>query len=204
MYQEIIDLLFHPGIFFERRNREKISLVIPAIIVGIGGVVSFLSPLIERAVINRGDLVNFIIMPSAAVFFLVFPIILWLGVAGIFHGICRFFSGTGSFPATLQNCGYGYLPQTLFSPLIIIHGVASTRVSGMQPPIILMVTVAVAGAAMFLGLFWSAALWTVAMEKTQGVSRYRAIIGPVLVVLLSLIPLLLVIITDYPAPVPPP
>lgn len=65
-------------------------------------------------------------MPSAAIFFFVLPFISWLLVAGILYVFSRLFSGTGSFPVTLQNCGYGYLPNTLFSVIVIINSFAVT------------------------------------------------------------------------------
>jgi hypothetical protein len=204
MYQEIIDLLFHPGIFFERRNKEKISLVIPAIIIGIGGVVNFLSPLAERAIIDGGDLSHFVVMPLAVVFFLVLPFVLWFVVAGILTVFSWFFSGTGSFSAMLQNCGYGYLPQTLLSPLVIINGIALASWSPSTSSAIPTGVIIVVGIIPILSIFWSGWLWSVAMEKTHALSRGRAMAGAALVVLLYLSPLILNIIADihangYPA-----
>jgi len=194
MYPEIAGLLFHPDGFFARKQHEEIRLLVPAVIVGIGGIVNFLSPLPTVAVTRREDLSNFLTMPSAALYFLLLPFALWFVTAGILYVISRLLSGTGSFPATVQNTGYGYLPQTLLSPLLVINGIAQPWIAGMQPSIFLTVLVAVAGAGLFLGVFWSAALWTFAMEKTHGLSRGRAMAGPALVVLLSQIPLLLVIL----------
>jgi hypothetical protein len=203
MYQEIIDLLYHPDIFFERRNKEKIDLVIPAIIVAIGGIVTFLSPLLEVAFTRGGDIGNFGMEPSAAFWFLLLPFALWFLTTGVLHVVCRLLSGTGSFRATLQNCGYGYLPQTVLSPLLVVNGIAVTWFSGMQSIFVQGIMI-IPGITLFFGLFWSTALWTVAMEKTHGLSRGKAIIGPVLVFLLSELPLLLVILTDYSPHVPPP
>jgi hypothetical protein len=199
MYQEIIDLLFHPGIFFERRNKENISLLIPAIIVGIGGMVSFLSPMIERAFIHGGDLRNFIMMPEAVVFFLVLPFILWFVITGILSVFCRFFSGTGSFPAMLQNCGYGYLPQTLLSPVVIINGIALASWSSSTSSAIPTGVIIVFGIILILSLFWSGWLWAVAMEKTYALSRGKSMFGAALVILLCLSPLILNIIADFSA-----
>ena len=81
MFQEIIDLLYHPDIFFERRNKEKINLVIPAIIVGIGGIVSLITPMVQQVFMYGGDLSNFIVMPSAIIVFLVLPFIIWFMAA---------------------------------------------------------------------------------------------------------------------------
>jgi len=49
MYREIFDLLFHPGDFFTLKQHEEIRFFIPAVIVAIGGIVTFLSPLIVIA-----------------------------------------------------------------------------------------------------------------------------------------------------------
>lgn len=204
MYQEISKLLFHPGDFFIRKQNEEISLFIPAVIVGIGGIVNFLSPLLQRAFTHGGDISNYIIMPGAALFFFVLPFALWFVTAGILFIVSRLLSGTGSFPATLQNTGYGYLPQTLLSPFFFINGSLQNWISSMELSIFMRVTVFVLGAGLILGLFWSAALWTVAMEKTHDLSRFKAIAGPAIIVLFSLLPLLLIILTESAARVPPP
>jgi hypothetical protein len=173
--------------------------VIPAIIVGIGGMVSFLSPMAERAIIHGGDLSNFIMMPVAVVFFLVLPFILWFVVAGIFYVFSRFFSGTGSFPAMLQNCGYGYLPQTVLSPVVIINGIALASWSSSTPSAIPTGVIIGFGIISIFSLFWSGCLWSVAMEKTYALSRGKALFGAALVVLLYLSPLILNIIADLSA-----
>ncbi|OPX62862.1 MULTISPECIES: Yip1 family protein [unclassified Methanoregula] len=202
MYQEISGLLFHPDGFFARKQNEEIHLLIPAVIVGIGSIVTFLSPVLEVAV-TRGDISGFFGQPTAALYFLLLPFALWLVMAAVLYVVSRLLGGTGSFPATLQNTGYGYLPQTLLSPFILINGIARPWIAGMQPSIFLTVLVAILGAGLFLGVFWSAALWTSAMEKTHGISRGRAIAGPALVVLFSLLPLVLVILSESAVRVPP-
>jgi len=199
MYQEISGLLFHPDGFFARKQNEEIHLLVPAVIVGIGGIVNFLSPLLTVAVTRREDVSNFMIMPSAVLYFLLLPFALWLVMAGVLYVVSRLLSGTGSFPATLQNTGYGYLPQTLLSPFIAINGIAQPWIAGMQPSVYLTVLVAILGAGLILCLFWSGALWTVAMEKTHSLSRLKAMAGPALIVLFSLLPLILVILTESAA-----
>jgi hypothetical protein len=198
MFQGIIELLFHPDVFFSGKQHEEIRLVIPAIIVGIGGIVSFITPLTERALSNGGDISNFIMMPSAAIFFLVLPFISWFLVAGILYVFSRLFSGTGSFPATLQNCGYGYLPDTLYSLFVIINSFA---VAGSMGTSFMLLTkfLLVLGILSFFSLFWSGWLWTVAMEKTHTLSRGKAMVGAALVVLLYLSTVILNIFAHFRA-----
>ena len=198
MFHGIIELLFRPDVFFSRKQHEKINFVIPAIIVGIGGIVSFITPLTQRAIIDGGDISNFSMEPSAAVFFLVLPFILWLLVAGILYVVDRFFSGTGSFPATLQNCGYGYLPNTLSSLIVIITSMALAWSIGTSFMLLTEVLL-VAGIISFIFIFWSGWLWTVAMEKTHGLSRGKAMVGAALVVLLYLSPVFLNIFAHFRA-----
>jgi hypothetical protein len=198
MFQGIIELLFHPDVFFSRKQNEEIRLVIPAIIVGIGGIVSFITPLTQRAIIDEGDLSNFIMEPSAAIFFLVLPFIFWILIAGILYVFSRFFSGTGSFPATLQNCGYGYLPQTILSPIVIINGIVLAGSIGTSSMLLTEVLLVV-GIISFLSIFWSGWLWAVAMEKTHTLSRGKAMVGAAFVVLLYLSPVVLNIFADFRA-----
>jgi hypothetical protein len=198
MFQEIIDLLYHPDIFFERRNKEKINLVIPAIIVGIGGIVSLITPMVQQVFMYGGDLSNFIVMPSAIIVFLVLPFIIWFMVAGILSVFSRLFSGTGSFPAMLQNCGYGYLPHTLLSPVVIINGIALSWLPATSSMILFgIITVLVI--ISFFSIFWSGWLWSVAMEKTFALSRGKAMVGAALVLLLYQSPVLLNIFAHFQA-----
>jgi len=199
MYREITGLLFHPGDFFARKQHEEIRLFVPAVILGIAGMMNFLSPLLEQLFTRGGDISRFGMIPAAALGFLLLPFALWLITAGVLYVVCMVLSGTGSFPATLQNCGYGYLPQTLVSPLMIVNGITEIQVSG-RPSMLLHAVIFILGIVIFSTVFWSVALWTAAMEKTHGLSRGRALAGPLLVLLLSQLPLLLVILTDYPSP----
>jgi len=171
MFQGNIELLFHPDVFFSRKQNEEISLVIPAIIVGIGG---------------------------AAIFFLVLPFIFWILIAGILYVFSRFFSGTGSFPKTLQNCGYGYLPQTILSPIVIINGIVLAGSIGTSSMLLTEVLLVV-GIISFLSIFWSGWLWAVAMEKTHTLSRGKAMVGAAFVVLLYLSPVVLNIFAHFRA-----
>ena len=59
MYREITGLLFHPGDFFTQKQHEEIRFLNPAVIVAIGGIVTFLSPLLEVAFTRGGDISNF-------------------------------------------------------------------------------------------------------------------------------------------------
>jgi len=198
MFQGIIELLFHPDVFFSRKQTEEIRLVIPAIIVGIGGIVSFITPWTQRAFTDGGDISNFIMEPSAAIFFMVLPFISWLLVAGILYVFSRFFSGTGSFPASLQNCGYGYLPNTLSSLIVIITSMALAWSIGTSFMLLTDVLL-VLGIISFLLIFWSGWLWTVAMEKTHFLSRGKAMVGAAIVVLLYLSPVVLNIFAHFRA-----
>lgn len=196
MLKGIIELLFHPDLFFVRKQHEEIHLVIPVIIVGIGGIVSFITPLAERAFSNNGDISNFLMMPSSAIFFLVFPFISWLLVAGILYVFSRLFSGTGSFPATLQNCGYGFLPNTLFALFVFINSFAVSWSMGTSFKF-LTTFLSVLGIISFFSIFWSGWLWTVAMEKTHNLSLGKAMVGPELVVLLYLSTVILNIFAHF-------
>jgi len=204
MIKEAADLLFHPRIFFRQKNQESPGLLVPAVIVGIGGVVTYLSPLLVVAVTRGGDISRFHVEASATLFFLLLPFALWLISAGALFVVGRLLSGTGSFPVTLQNCGYGYLPQTLLSSLVFINGVTLPWIAGMQPSIVLKVVAVILGFGLILGVIWSGALWTVAMETTHGLPRFRAMAGPAIIVLFSLLPLILIILTEGAARVPLP
>ena len=193
MFGDLFTLLFRPGNFFAQKQNEEISLLIPAAIVGIGGVISFFTPLLQITIIHGGRNNLYMASPEGVIIFLALPFIFWFFASVLIWGICRLLSGTGSFTATLQNCGYGYLPHTLLSPVVIVNGVVlslRTAASSMVLDSIILVLAIIP----LLSLLWAGWLWTVAMEKTHMISRVRAMAGPGLVVLLYLAPLVLNII----------
>ncbi len=185
MIPALQELLFHPGIFFARKVREETSLVIPVFIIFIGGIVgllapyigaSFLSSLTGTGTINMIGM-SFLIFPS-----LLLPFVAWILISGILFVLCRLFSGTGSFVATLQNTGYGALPLTISSIFGIITIAPTMEIPHPVTTGILLVFVTL----VFAFVIWSGWLWAYAMEKTHAISHGRAIVAATIVVVLYL------------------
>jgi len=182
MYHAVKELLFHPDIFFTQKAGEKIDLIYPGIIVVIGGVVGLMTPFIVSA-FSRGEKVNVIMMPDAVIVGLLLPFIAWILISGMLFVLCRLFSGTGTFGATIQNAGYGALPLTILSAVGIFNGILIGRF--MEIPKMIG-TVAIVGLGLLSVLFviWSGCLWTYAMEKTHAIPHGKAMAAASVVVLL--------------------
>jgi hypothetical protein len=194
MLCELQDLLVRPGTFFAKMAGQAIDLAYPALIVFAGGLAGLANPgLVNLFSGAREGLWNRVLMPEAILVSLLMPFIAWILVAGILFVLCRLLSGTGSFPATLQNTGYGYLPLTLLPFLIVLIGIAIGR-SG-DPP-------GSAGAGVVIGLgllsvlfvIWSGYLWMHAMEQTHAIPHGRAMAAAAIAVLWYMSPVLLNII----------
>lgn len=189
MYSAIKNLLFHPDAFFTQKRGEETNIVIPALIIFIGGIVGLISPSVIDVFIP-GHSRNIIMMPDTVIVSLGLPFITWILISGILYVLCRLFSGTGTFYATLQNVGYGSLPYTISLLFGIIDGVVIGRFVEISRIISI-------GALMGLGLLsllfliWSGWLWACAMEKTHFITHYKAIIAATIVVLLFLSPVLI-------------
>jgi hypothetical protein len=191
MFHEMKELLFHPEIFFTRMTGEKTDLLFPALIIFMGGAIGLASPnVINLFSRGGGEMRNIIVMPDTVFVSLFMPFLSWIVIAGILFVLCRLFSGTGTFGATLQNAGYGCLPLTIMPVLGIINGILIGRFT--EPP-------GAIGADVIIGLgllsvlftIWSGYLWTYAMEKTHAIPHGRAMAAASIVVLLYMSPVLL-------------
>lgn len=121
MFSGIWDLFLHPDAFFTRISQEKVKLIPPFVIVGMGAI---LFPIIHVLfwvwdksgwsvdILTHGGLVQHYIMSSIAMSFFM-PFFIWGLFSVLIFGLSRVAGGTGSFPATLQNVGYGMVPWTL-------------------------------------------------------------------------------------------
>lgn len=193
MHSEIRELLFHPDSFFDRIILEKPGLAIPSAIVGIGSIVGLLTPFIISAFPSGRAPAKVLLMADAFLPLLILPFIAWILITGILYVISRLFHGTGTFTTTLQNVGYGSLPLTLLSLFGIINGIVSAQYTAIPSMIRTGAIIGLGGISVFF-VIWSGWLWTVAMEKTHILSRGKATVAAVIVVLLYMSPVILNII----------
>ncbi|MGA7798181.1 MAG: Yip1 family protein, partial [Methanoregula sp.] len=128
MYAEIKELLFQPNAFFTRKAGAGINLVPPAIIVLIVSIANFLSPYVGNYLSPRVSGPVTVIWPLDSFLITVLgPFIAWILISGILYVLCRWFSGTGTFMATLQNTGYCVLPLTIFTVIMLIGNMAAVQ-----------------------------------------------------------------------------
>lgn len=181
------ELLLHPDTFFSGKSREKINLIPPFAIVGAGAVfiaiIHVLFVVWDRSGWNLGafsydGMMRHYLMSSIETAVLM-PFFIWGLVSILVFCLSRVAGGTGSFPATLQNVGYGMVPWTLSAiiPLIVfLHrfiiytgGQVFIAYSGiwLLPPVFC--------ALLFLGLMiWSSYLWIVAVIHMDNLPLLKA------------------------------
>lgn len=122
MFFGIKELLLHPDAFFARVAHEKVNLIPPLVIVGVGVVINIIMILLFFiAPSHSGYSVDFLmyggLQRDVLLVFIIGSIIVPFGMWGFVsiaaYSISRVLSGSGSFYATIQNVGYGMLPWTL-------------------------------------------------------------------------------------------
>ena len=180
MYSEIKELLFSPNTFFGRKAGAEISLVPPVIIVLIVSIVGILSPYVGNYLSPRvSGPVNVILTLDSFLIIVLRPVIAWILISGILYVLCRWFSGTGTFMATLQNTGYCVLPLTIFTVIMLIGNMAAVQFMAIPYAMVFEVTL---GVVLFSFLFtiWSGDLLTFALEKTHAITHSKAIIAVVI------------------------
>ena len=187
MYHELKELLVNPDAFFEKKTKEKIDLLLPAIVVLIGSMVGLIASFVVSDFLNIIELrhISVILTPENFLLILLKPFIAWFLLTGIFYGLCRLWSGTGTFIATLQNTGYGTLPLTILTVIPIINAIFINANVNM-PQILGTGIVIILDLLTVVFILWSGYLWTYAMEWTHKIAHEKAIASAVIVVLLYL------------------
>jgi hypothetical protein len=187
MYYELKELLFSPDAFFTKKAKEKIDLLLPAIIVLIGSMVGLVASFIVSDFLNIIELrhISVLLTPENFLVILLKPFIAWFLLTGIFYGLCRLWSGKGTFIATLQNTGYGALPLTILTLVPILDGIF-TNLNMNIPPMLGYGVGIILDLLTVLFILWSGYLWVYAMERTHKIEHEKAIASAVIVVLLYL------------------
>jgi hypothetical protein len=178
----IRDLLFHPSSFFSGINKDRIDLLIPALIVGAGGIIDIAIVVLPYLWLSPGH--AYVILSPVAGFIVLFatPFISWVLIAIALFACCRLQSGKGSFAMTFQSSGYGMFP------LVFTHlaGLSGTAFLDVPLPVIrdIMISLFVVTMACIV---WSGYIWKSAMQVTHGISRKRALIAASIVVVLYIL-----------------
>jgi hypothetical protein len=187
MYQKVKELLFHPDVFFEQKTKEKIDLLLPAIIVLIGSLVGIIASFVVSTVLNSIESrhIMVILTPENFLIILLKPFIAWFLLAGLLYCFCRLWSGNGTFIATLQNTGYGALPLTILTIIPIINAIF-INLNVNMPQMLGYGIVIILDLLTVVFILWSGYLWTYAMERTHEIEHEKAIASAAIVVLLYL------------------
>jgi hypothetical protein len=187
MREDIRDLLFHPGRFYERKTAEKPDYRIPVLIAAAGWVFSLLIPVAYTAFSQKEGQINLFAVP--AIYWLLFnPFIAWILLTLALFGLSRLFSGTGTFMATLCNAGYGMLPLTVAAFIqLVASPLSGPAFSLAVPPVVSTAIFYILNILKLLLILWSGYLWMHAVGKTHAISRVRATAAAGLVTFLYLV-----------------
>jgi hypothetical protein len=198
------DLLFYPDTFFKAIAQEKVNLIPPAIIVAGGCAISILGWLVPFGVyvITRqltGNPFDLTYLGYGVVWYLVWyqvkcyilwPFLGWILVSGILYLISRLFSKDGSFPAILQNAGYGLVPWAISNAASVV----ATTLLITRPDLhtnLLLNPGTVNAIIFYLFMIWCCCLWVYAIKHTCRIPVQRAVAVVVLVVIVIFIPVYL-------------
>ncbi|MHB8162813.1 MAG: YIP1 family protein [Methanoregula sp.] len=203
MFSGIRNLLIHPNLFFERVSKEKVNLVPPVIIIGIG----LLALIIGKAIPVFWVSAHFpsffessgglsVVLIGLIFCHTIIPLLTWSVMILGSYGISRFLNGKGSLAVTVQNTGYGFLPWTFFTIaslisssiiFVIFHAWALPSGNSIWGYWIFWI-------AAFFGIVffsWQWYLWVLAVKYTHGFTFRKAAavtIIPVVIIIWLTIP----------------
>ena len=176
----ILDLVFHPDVFFERISREPVNLLPPLTMVGAVGILNGAGALLLIAMFSSLGMgpvgvSGFLVAMVKSVLCDMLTLLLIWGVASVyFYLASRLLSGTGSFPATVQNTGYGLLPLVLASFGYAIDAVTSCfslllyHTTSSLPAANVFFWIHVAGSV--AAVVWAGFLWMFAIRHTHSLT----------------------------------
>ncbi|WAC04923.1 MAG: YIP1 family protein [Methanoregula sp.] len=192
------DLLFYPDTFFKNIALEKVNLIPPVIIVAGGCAISLLGTIIPLCfsivyTMVFDSSINWMHFPVLGYAwylircYVLWPSLGWILLAVILYLISRLFSQSGSFPALLQNVGYGMLPWVVSSLVSLV--VISLLITQPEYHTNILLNPATVSAIIFYAfLLWCCCVWVYAIKHTCQILIQRAIVVVVLGVLACFIP----------------
>ena len=188
MLSRIRDLLFFPDRFFSQQDTEDVSLIYPAIIVGLSGLTSLVFFVLS---IQISDPLMLVMISYSLVWMILMPFIGWAIYTILFYYLGRMVSGSGTPGRILQYSGYGTLPGTLLGFLslygssVILHypGVfpGTTDSSSLHSFWLIAVGSVILS---FISLFWSGYIWAYGVAHAHKIPvRKSALIVTIIVIL---------------------
>ena len=225
MAPDLIELLFRPDAFFQKRAAEPENLVFPAIIILAGAIIAAASGYLASSMTTQMmGLAGFgpglvLILSVIGAFVGVF--IYWAIITGIFYLISLLFEGKGTFARSLETIGYGFLPLvlgylvTLATGLVYIPritaehlfqgslsdpaaAVSATQAFMNNPVVVQYTRITMIVAIIFL--LWSTYCWIFGMKHARQLTARNAAIcvgAPVLIYILYLLSVLFLFSTFF-------
>jgi hypothetical protein len=190
----VVELLLRPDTFFARVTSEAEDLVLPALIIGIGGIILCVSDL---ALLSATGKMGIQRIPLEVLWDFLFVYLVWVFSTLVLFILSLLLSGTGTFTRTLQNTGYGMFPWVIsqvFSFVSIFQVIASSR------PEEALQTVSQSGVTLvlfglgILFMLWTGYLWIFGLKHSHRLSTGRAAIPAACLIVFYLI----VILVTYP------
>jgi hypothetical protein len=172
MVHDLIDLVFHPRSFFARKIREPPDYLLPVLIVGAGSLVYLVMEAVYPVTAPDTGFHVFAIVLNV-----LGPFIDWVVIALVLYVFCRAVSGTGTFPATFRNTGYGMLPLPLIAVVeLIVTPCLNNGVATNDSSIFLLVFSILLVINLIL-VTWSGYLWMHAMETEHKIIPGDALVA---------------------------
>jgi hypothetical protein len=190
--QSLLTVLTNPRAFFEDLDERPVGLLVPALIVLAGGIISAIAAYQIAAVTARmipalgemGGVIGIIGGISA----LIMGMLMWVIIAAIFFVISMAFKGTGDFRRLLAYVGYGELPQVIGSVAYLAltwNFIGNLRVPSITDPQMIAEwtsalmkdpTMRLASVVALVFLLWSANIWIFGVRSSRRLSMRDAAI----------------------------
>lgn len=172
-----LDLVIHPDSFFERVSREPVNLLPPlaivaaAFIVDIAGALLLIAMYSSLGMTSVGVSGMIVALAKSVLCDLLTLLVIWGVASGYFYLTARLLSGTGSFPATVQNTGYAMLPLVIASMRYMMDAVLSfsTLLLYDTTPVLFTGNVYfwIHAVGMLVVVVWAGILWMFAVRHTH-------------------------------------
>lgn len=166
------DFILNPDAFFSRRVKEKPSLVLPFLVVGIAAI----SEPVTCDILGRMGMygiLRLLLFSGNPLLMIILPFCVWFLLSIFLYIPGRWTSKQGSFSVTLQNTGYCLVPFTLLtlvydiSALTIMPGMLRHFQEGGQFMLFMFLLVIVC-------FFWTAYLLVFGIKSAHSLSLSQA------------------------------
>lgn len=186
----MLEVLYDPDAFFDRRSKGDVSLRGPGLIVFLNALVAMVPvyltmnelmgalPEQARAFAGVG-----VVIGAVSAFIGIFAY--WILGSALIHALTSFLGGRGSFRRTVEYVGYGFLPSVLgaaIGALVLWQVLPTVEFSVADPEATAQAlqeneAVALSSVANAVFFLWSANIWIFGTMRHRGLSRKQSLLA---------------------------